>query len=202
MMPVQLTPGLFLLLLLLAPLVVCGESQSQALQDILTRYGDNATISVPQLRLLLTRLSAGQGSEVNATVPVESTPTTATHRDNSSRCLPADTLAIYSISEQSRLDGRGLQELCPTMLQQLDIGACGAEKGEELITEHAPRPSPAEVWGFSFLSVTLVSGFSLTGVLLVPLMRTQHMRRALVFFIALSIGTLYSTAVFQLLPEV
>ncbi|KAM6954513.1 metal cation symporter ZIP14 [Aplochiton taeniatus] len=199
---VTLTLGL--LLLLLAPLVVCGQTQSQTqvLQDILSRHGDNATISVPQLRSLLARLSAGQGSEVNTSAPVESPLATATPRDNTSRCLPADTLAIYSISEQSRLDGRGLQELCPTMLQQLDTGACGVDKGEELTADHAPRPSPGEVWGFSLLSVTLVSAFSLTGVLLVPLMRSLHMQRALVFFIALSIGTLYSTAVFQLLPEV
>lgn len=58
------------------------------------------------------------------------------------------------------------------------------------------------VWGFAVLSVTIVSLFALTGVFVVPLMRTRFMRRVLVFFIALSIGTLFSTAVFQLLPEV
>ena len=58
------------------------------------------------------------------------------------------------------------------------------------------------MWGFSVLSVTLVSVFSLTGAALVPLMTSRYMRRALAFFIALSIGTLFSTAVFQLLPEV
>lgn len=61
-----------------------------------------------------------------------------------SQCLPADTLAIYSISEQSRLDGRGLQELCPTMLQQLDAGTCRAHNKEELNGDTSPRPSDAE----------------------------------------------------------
>lgn len=35
-----------------------------------------------------------------------------------------------------------------------------------------------------------------------PLMKTHYMKHALAFFIALAIGTLYSTAVLQLLPEV
>ncbi|XP_046871691.1 metal cation symporter ZIP14 isoform X2 [Hypomesus transpacificus] len=203
----HLTLGLTLALVLSSPGRALGEgeasSPAQVLQDLLARYGDNATISVPQLRSLLARLSAGQG-DGNATAtpqPPPAGPPAAPPRTNGSKCLPADTLAVYSISEQSRLDGRGLQELCPTMLQQLDAGNCGAEPREELNVDLPPRPTDSEVWGFSLLSVTLVSAFSLTGVFLVPLMRTRHMRRALIYFIALSIGTLFSTAVFQLLPE-
>ncbi|XP_041691850.1 metal cation symporter ZIP14-like isoform X2 [Coregonus clupeaformis] len=198
----QLTVFLALALLLCPLGRALGEDQAspaQVLQDLLERYGDNATISVPQLRSLLARLSApGQGDNATA---AQGTAPPPPPRVNLSKCLPGDTLAVYSMSEQSRLDGRGLQELCPTMLQQLDSGACGVEKGEKLIKDPPSKPTAAEVWGFSFLSVTLVSAFSLTGVFLVPLMRTSHMRRALIYFIALSIGTLYSTAVFQLLPE-
>ncbi|XP_010901682.1 metal cation symporter ZIP14 isoform X2 [Esox lucius] len=200
----QLTVLLALALLQCPPGRTQDEDQAspaQVLQGLLERYGDNATISVPQLRSLLTRLSApGQGGNGTAAEGTATAPS-APPKMNRSRCLPADRLAVYSMNEQSRLDGRDLQELCPTMLQQLDIGACGAEKEEELIKEPSTKPTPAEVWGFSFLSVTLVSAFSLTGAFLVPLMKTRHMRRALVYFIALSIGTLYSTAVFQLLPE-
>lgn len=58
------------------------------------------------------------------------------------------------------------------------------------------------VWGFSFLSVTVINAFSLTGVFIVPLMKTRYMKYALAFFIALAIGTLFSNAVLQLLPEV
>lgn len=58
------------------------------------------------------------------------------------------------------------------------------------------------MWGFSFLSVTVISAFSLTGVFVVPLMKTRYMKYVLTFFIALAIGTLYSTAILQLLPEV
>lgn len=63
-------------------------------------------------------------------------------------------------------------------------------------------PAPLPVWGFSFLSVTVINAFSLTGVFIVPLMKTRYMKYALAFFIALAIGTLLSTAILQLLPEV
>ncbi|XP_026177260.1 metal cation symporter ZIP14 isoform X2 [Mastacembelus armatus] len=171
------------------------QSPAQVLQDLLNRYGDNGTITVPQLRFLLTLLSHGHSNSSDVNKSQTTTP------PNSSKCLPADTLEIYSLSEQSRLDGQGLQELCPTMLQQLNAGTCKVQKQEELSSETSPRPSDAEVWGFSFLSVTVISVFSLTGVCIVPLMKTRFMKYAFSFFIALAIGTLYSTAILQLLPE-
>ncbi|KAM4578326.1 metal cation symporter ZIP14 isoform 2-T2 [Fundulus diaphanus] len=180
-----------------------GETQSpaQVLQDLLARYGDNSTITVPQLRSLLALLSQSQGETSDHNRDEAETTTATPPKTNSSKCLPADTLAIYSISEQSRLDGQGLQKLCPTMLQQLDAGTCKANKGEEPNPDPSPRPSDAEVWGFSFLSVTVISLCSLAGVATVPLMKTHCMKHALTFFIALAIGTLCSTAVLQLLPE-
>ncbi|KAK2911041.1 hypothetical protein Q8A67_003174 [Cirrhinus molitorella] len=168
-----------------------GQSPMQVLQDLLTRYGDNTSISVPQLRALLMRLNGGQSGDHDA----QTQPT----KTNASKCLAADTLAVYGMSEQSRIDERGLQEICPTMIQQLDSQACKTQQDQE--SEASPRPTDAEVWGYSVLSVTLISAFALTGVFVVPLMRTRFMRRTLVYFIALSIGTLLSTAILQLLPE-
>ncbi|MCI4392877.1 hypothetical protein PGIGA_G00150990 [Pangasianodon gigas] len=160
------------------------------LQDLLSRYGENGTISVPQLRSLLAHLSTEQSGE--------NTPDTKSTTNNST-CLATGTLAAHGLSEKSRLDGSGLQDFCPTMLQQLDSRVCRDEQNQE--PEPSAKPSNAEVWGFAVLSVTVVSVFALTGAFVVPLMRTRFMRRVLVFFIALSIGTLFSTAVFQLLPE-
>lgn len=59
-----------------------------------------------------------------------------------SQCLAADTLAVYGISEQSHIDERGLQEICPTMLQQLDSQACKTQQDQE--SEASPRPTDAE----------------------------------------------------------
>ncbi|XP_056131886.1 metal cation symporter ZIP14 [Lampris incognitus] len=177
------------------------QTPAQVLQNLLARYGDNATISVPQLRSLLARLSQGQSDGSSNWTAITERPPTTHPKTNGSKCLPADTLAVYSIGEQSRLDGRGLQELCPTMLQQLDAGACGAEKEEELSIDTAARPSDAEVWGYGFLCVTLISLCSLVGASVVPFMKRTFYKRLLLYFIALAIGTLYSNALFQLIPE-
>ncbi|KAI5088127.1 zinc transporter ZIP14 precursor [Silurus meridionalis] len=180
-----------------------GLPPALILQDLLSRYGENGTISVPQLRSLLAHLGAEQSGETTSDPTSRTTTkstTSKTSTTNNSTCLAAGTLAAHGLSEKSRLNGPGLQEFCPTMLQQLDSRLCRDEQKQE--PEPSAKPSNAEVWGFAVLSVTVVSAFSLTAVFVVPLMRTRFMRRVLVFFIALSIGTLFSTAIFQLLPEV
>ncbi|XP_012671400.1 metal cation symporter ZIP14 isoform X1 [Clupea harengus] len=182
-----------LFVLLASGRLAAGDGgQLSALQDLLTRYGDNATISVPQLRTLLARLSAGQGENASDTQPP---------RANSSRCLTADTLAVHSISEQSRLDGVGLQQICPTMLQQLEMRTCTASQDQLADAEPILRPTDGEVWGYGFLCVTVISLSSLAGACVVPFMRKTFYKRLLLYCIALAIGTLYSNALFQLIPE-
>lgn len=170
--------------------VSAQKDPTQVLQDLLARYGDNGSISVPQLRSLLAVLSLGEGAE-------SSTPP----QSNNSKCLPPDTLAIYQIGEQSQLNGQRLQELCPTMLQQLDSGSCRRLQEDEPSTENSPRPTYAEVWGYGILCVTLISLCSLVGASVVPFMKKTFYKRLLLYFIALAIGTLYSNALFQLIPE-
>ena len=76
---------------------------------------------------------------------------------------------------------------------------------------HADLPSPvpfpgvgwhAAVWGYGFLCVTVISLCSLVGASVVPFMKKTFYKRLLLYFIALAIGTLYSNALFQLIPEV
>ncbi|XP_068167913.1 metal cation symporter ZIP14 isoform X1 [Antennarius striatus] len=178
------------------------QSPAQVLQNLLSRHGDNSTITVPQLRELLALLSLGQGDGHSDSSSVAETPATALPKSNSSKCLPPDTLALYSISEQSRLDGQALQKLCPTMLQQLDAGSCREQNEEEELSEDlSPRPSDSEVWGYGILCVTLISLCSLVGACVVPFMKKTFYKRLLLYFIALAIGTLYSNALFQLIPE-
>lgn len=165
------------------------SSQTQVLQELLTLYGENGTISVPQLRSLLANLSKGP--------EISTAPTTP---PNSSTCLSADTLSVFQMGEQSHLDGQRLQELCPTLLQQLGTGSCRGSINQGT-QDVSPRPSDAEVWGYGFLCVTLISLCSLVGASVVPFMKKTFYKRLLLYFIALAIGTLYSNALFQLIPE-
>lgn len=58
------------------------------------------------------------------------------------------------------------------------------------------------VWGYGLLCVTVISLCSLMGASVVPFMKKTFYKRLLLYFIALAIGTLYSNALFQLIPEV
>ncbi|XP_062942516.1 metal cation symporter ZIP14 isoform X3 [Cynocephalus volans] len=57
------------------------------------------------------------------------------------------------------------------------------------------------VWGYGLLCVTVISLCSLMGASVVPFMKKTFYKRLLLYFIALAIGTLYSNALFQLIPE-
>ncbi|KAK7912686.1 hypothetical protein WMY93_012897 [Mugilogobius chulae] len=126
-------------------------SQTQALQDLLAHYGENGTISVPQLRALLALLSKspehhpipgtqGPGTQGPGTqAPSTQTPASQPPA-NSSTCLSTDTLAVFNISERSHLDGPRFQKLCPTMLQQLGSGSCRGLREDSPGTENSPGP--------------------------------------------------------------
>lgn len=75
-----------------------GEAQSvaQVLQDLLARYGDNSTITVPQLRSLLAVLSEGH-SDGNGSDAAESAPASPP-RTNSSK------VPVQSASQNRRWD--------------------------------------------------------------------------------------------------
>ncbi|XP_035752010.1 metal cation symporter ZIP14 [Egretta garzetta] len=125
-------------------------------------------------------------------------------RVNLSRCFSSvELFAIHNLSEGSAVGHSEFKEFCPTILQQLESGACASEKleNEENEQTEESRPSSAEVWGYGFLCVTVISLCSLVGASVVPFMKKTFYKRLLLYFIALAIGTLYSNALFQLIPE-
>ncbi|CAH2275103.1 zinc transporter ZIP14 isoform X2 [Pelobates cultripes] len=162
-------------------------SAASFLQDILHKYGENETLSLLQLQSLLEKLELGKGGD---------------SPKNVSQCLSSTALFhAHNLSSESVVDAEGLQSFCPTILQQLETGACRGNAVSQNETAEEGRPSPAEVWGFGLLAVTLISLSSLMGVFFAPCVEKPLFRRLLIYFIALSIGTLLSNALLQLIPE-
>ncbi|XP_041669118.1 metal cation symporter ZIP14-like [Cheilinus undulatus] len=64
--------------------------------------------------------------------------------------------------------------------------------------ESTGKPS---VWGYGFLAVTVINLASLLGLLLIPFTKKSYFPKVLTYFIGLAIGTLFSNAVLQLIPE-
>ncbi|NXP28465.1 S39AE protein, partial [Scytalopus superciliaris] len=173
-----------------------GVSAASFLQDLLRRYGESQTLSLKQLKALLNRLDVGVGHANISQTPQQ--------RLNLSRCFSSvELFAIHNLSEGSSVGHREFKEFCPTILQQLESGACASEnlENEENEQTEEGRPSSAEVWGYGFLCVSVISLCSLVGASVVPFMKKTFYKRLLLYFIALAIGTLYSNALFQLIPE-
>ncbi|XP_021116900.1 zinc transporter ZIP14 isoform X3 [Heterocephalus glaber] len=198
-------PGYLLLALLTctaAPQVLARSvgrapvSAASFLDNLMQRYGEGDSLTLPQLKALLNHLDVGVGRD-NITQHAQE------HRNLSTCFSSRDLFAAHNFSNQSRVGRNEFQEFCPTILQQLDSRACLAENQENEENEQTEegKPSAIEVWGFGFLSVSLINLASLLGVLVVPCTERAFFRRVLAYFIALSIGTLLSNALFQLIPE-
>lgn len=86
-------------------------------------------------------------------------------------------------------------EACPALLYLMFTHPCTYKE------DSYQRPSPAEVWGFSFLSVTIINLTSLVGLFITPLVKKPYFPKILTYFVGLAIGTLFSNAIFQLIPE-
>lgn len=72
------------------------QSPAQVLQDLLSRYGDNSTITVPQLRSLLAALSQGQSESDSDSSSTAETPTTTPPQFNSSKVQNLFILSILN----------------------------------------------------------------------------------------------------------
>ncbi|XP_023620063.1 LOW QUALITY PROTEIN: zinc transporter ZIP14 [Myotis lucifugus] len=201
-----LHPGCFLLTLLslwtAAPethAVSTGTpaiSAASFLQDLMHRYGEGDSLTLQQLKALLNHLHVGVG-QANVTQPLQG-------QRNLSTCFSSGALfAAHNLSSQSQIGRSEFQDFCPTILQQLDSQACSSENQENEENEQTEegRPSTVEVWGYGLLCVTIISLCSLLGAIVVPFMKKTFYKRLLLYFIALAIGTLYSNALFQLIPE-
>uniref|UniRef100_A0A8I3S7K5 Metal cation symporter ZIP14 n=1 Tax=Canis lupus familiaris TaxID=9615 RepID=A0A8I3S7K5_CANLF len=166
------------------------------LQDLLHRYGEGDSLTLQQLKALLNHLDVGVGRD-NVTHTLHG-------QRNLSTCFSSgDLFAAHNLSNQSRIGRNEFQEFCPTILQQLDSRACSSENQENEEDEQIEegKPSAIEVWGYGLLCVTVISLCSLMGASVVPFMKKTFYKRLLLYFIALAIGTLYSNALFQLIPE-
>lgn len=58
------------------------------------------------------------------------------------------------------------------------------------------------VWGYGFLSVTLISLMSLLGVATIPFIGKSMYKKVLSLLVALAVGTLAGDAILHLIPHV
>ncbi|OCT99938.1 metal cation symporter ZIP8 [Xenopus laevis] len=154
------------------------------IQDILQLYGKNGRLSSSNVSQLLNGCDA-HGELHNL------------EHLHYNRCLSTeDIFSIYNI-KTDQITNATFETFCPAILHQIFFHPCSFELQEE----NTERPSPAQVWGFSFLTVTIINLTSLLGLFLTPVIKKPYFPKILTYFVGLAIGTLFSNAIFQLIPE-
>lgn len=143
-------------LLLLAAAGLGGETAGPELafsEDVLSVFGANRSLSVAQLRRLLEQLGSG---------PVEGAPELGQLHFN--QCLSAEEIfSLHGFSNATQITSSNFSVICPAVLQQLNFHPCKDRP------KHKTKPSLSEVWGYGFLSVTVINLASLLGLILTPL---------------------------------
>ncbi|XP_008311982.1 zinc transporter ZIP8 [Cynoglossus semilaevis] len=155
------------------------------LENILKFYGENSFISTADLENLLLVISKRRSESVSEENPLAD-----------QECLSAEQiLSHFGFSNVSQLTVGHLGSICPAVLTQVLLPSC----------PYTPPTPPLSidnsVWGYGFLAVTIINLAALLGLLLIPFTKKSYFPKVLTYFIGLAIGTLFSNAVLQLIPE-
>ncbi|XP_036373341.1 metal cation symporter ZIP8 [Megalops cyprinoides] len=165
---------------------VASEKGSDFLQDIFRFYGENDTLSFENLENMLDLLGTRRPSHVLE----------GENQFVHSKCLSApEILSQYGLGNYSQASAEHLKSICPALLSHAVLPAC-------------PRTVPAtiqtidyHVWGYGVLAVTIINLSAMLGLALIPFTKKPYFPKVLTYFIGLAIGTLFSNAVLQLIPE-
>ncbi|XP_074849606.1 metal cation symporter ZIP8 isoform X2 [Carettochelys insculpta] len=170
-----------------SPLALAAEG---FVEDVLSLFGENRSLSAAQLTHLLQTLGAArhQGAALLGQLPL-------LHHNE---CMSGeDILSFHGLPNTSQITNSSFSAICPAVLQQLIFHPCDSSSKHK----SGSKPSPSEVWGFGFLAVTIINLASLLGLVLTPLLKKPYFPKILTYFVGLAIGTLFSNAIFQLIPE-
>ncbi|XP_026136106.1 zinc transporter ZIP8 isoform X1 [Carassius auratus] len=157
--------------------------QQVFVKDIVAVYGKNGSLDLNGINSLLKTIV--QDKLLDPDIPLHA------------QCVSGeDILVHYGLQNLSYLTEEHLVTLCPALLNQAVLPPCSSEApGAGL------RDIDLRVWGFGFLAVTFINLASLLGLTLVPLTKKPYFPKVLTYFIGLAVGTLFSNAALQLIPE-
>nr|KAF6432403.1 solute carrier family 39 member 8 [Rousettus aegyptiacus] len=187
--PARMARGRAMAGLLLLVAASLGETAAEPglafSEDVLSVFGTNRSLSVAQLGRLLQQLGAAHA---------EGAPQLGQLHFN--QCLSAEEIfSLHGFSNATQITSSNFSVICPAVIQQLNFHPCDERPKQNT------KPSLSEVWGYGFLSVTIINLASLLGLVLTPLIKKSYFPKILTFFVGLAIGTLFSNAIFQLIPE-
>ncbi|XP_031556231.1 zinc transporter ZIP14-like isoform X2 [Actinia tenebrosa] len=123
---------------------------------------------------------------------------TAAPTPHNATCFSLDSLLdVFSIDHSVGASKSSFTELCPALIQQVQSGSCTAKKSQTKSTVS----DLSKVWGYGFLSVTIISLASLVGVATIPFVGRTMYKKVLALLVALAVGTLAGDATLHLIPH-
>ncbi|KAK9963401.1 hypothetical protein ABG768_006588 [Culter alburnus] len=156
--------------------------QQVFVKDIVAVYGENGSLDLNGINSLLETIV--QDKPLDPNIPLHA------------QCVSGeDILVHYGLQNLSHLTEEHLVTVCPALLNQAVLPPCSKEPPVLI------DPTELRVWGYGFLAVTIINLASLLGLTLVPVTKKPYFPKVLTYFIGLAVGTLFSNAALQLIPE-
>ncbi|XP_016327768.1 zinc transporter ZIP8 isoform X2 [Sinocyclocheilus anshuiensis] len=154
--------------------------QQVFVKDIVAVYGENGSLDLNGINSLLETIVQ---DKLDPNIPLHA------------QCVSGeDILVHYGLQNLSHLTEEHLVTVCPALLNQALLPPCSTEPPVHSDTD-------LHVWGFGFLAVTIINLASLLGLTLIPVTKKPYFPKVLTYFIGLAVGTLFSNAALQLIPE-
>ncbi|XP_026079967.1 zinc transporter ZIP8 [Carassius auratus] len=164
--------------------------EESLIQNVLRFYGESGSLSTGNLENFLRLITSRRAPSVDADAnPLKNTECSSL----------SELLSAFGLSNASAVSPSDLEMMCPAILNQVLLPSCPYSS----LSNHNDSSSLPDhkVWGYGFLAVTVINLAALLGLFLVPLTKKTYFPKVLTYFIGLAIGTLFSNAVLQLIPE-
>ena len=118
-------------------------------------------------------------------------------------CLKTEALlSRHGINESDGINKGDFIRICPALFEQIDSKVCiHYHKKIRKHKHYQDIPSPSQVWGYGFLSITLISILSLAVIGMVPCLKKSFYSVVMAFLVALAVGTLSGDAMLHLIPH-
>ncbi|XP_001629423.3 metal cation symporter ZIP14 isoform X2 [Nematostella vectensis] len=162
-----------------------ANSKPDFWKSLLEKLGTNTTMNYEQFQELLRRLKIGTDERT-------STPNGITNK-----CWATKDLMNYAAANKTEVDKSAFRDICPALVQQAASGAC---HDAPTTTKHTARPTKLKAWGYSILSVFIISVGSMVGAVAVPCIRHSMFQMALMMMSSLAVGVLGGVGIFHLIP--
>lgn len=128
------------------------------------------------------------------------------HYNHQKQCLSTvELLRTYHFQTKSSIGKEDFMNLCPSLIVHLDKEECKSVIEPHIHKEEVEGRSlgsiPLNVWGYSALSILIISLVGLLGVAVIPIMQGPFYNHLLQFLVALAVGALSGDAMLHLIPH-